>query len=192
MNNSANLPKHIDHQLLEKFNGRETDAFALVYSCLYRKLHYFVSRILHDSGLSPDDLIQDVFVRIWEKRDYRFDTPENLENFIYISIRNTLRNHTSRQSRLARYRDAVAGGKSLSFEVAETEIVAFLSEAADMLPAECAKVFRMHVEGWDVKEIALVLGKAESTVYKQQQKSVSILRKKLKDDSLLLLLILFS
>jgi DNA-directed RNA polymerase specialized sigma24 family protein len=51
----------------------------------------------------------------------------------------------------------------------------------EMLPAECAKIFRLHIEEWEVKEIADRLGKAPSTVYAQKQKAITILKRKLRN-----------
>jgi RNA polymerase sigma-70 factor (ECF subfamily) len=76
--------------------------------------------------------------------------------------------------------------------IAENEILSVLSSSLDLLPTECAKVFKLCLDGWEIKEIADQLGKSESTVYKQKKEAITILRKKLSKDKLFFLILLIS
>lgn len=64
-------------------------------------------------------------------------------------------------------------------QVAESEILSIISQAVELLPEECSKVFQLHLEGWEVQDIALKLDKSESTVYKQRTRALNILKSKM-------------
>ena len=69
----------------------------------------------------------------------------------------------------------------------ETEIIAELSGLPDLFPTECAKVLKLYLEGWDMKEIAVKLQKSPSTIYTQRQEIITILKKILNQKKSLLL-----
>lgn len=63
---------------------------------------------------------------------------------------------------------------------AEAEVFSFIPSALNILPLECAKSFKLFLEGWNIEEIAEQLGKKKSTIYNQKNDSLELLRKKFK------------
>jgi RNA polymerase sigma-70 factor (ECF subfamily) len=57
-----------DLQLLERIALRDADAVAALYDRYARPLYSLVHRIIRDAG-EAEDILQEVFLRVWEKAD---------------------------------------------------------------------------------------------------------------------------
>lgn len=188
--NNPSSPSH--DNLLARFNRREDAALGEVYRMFYGDYFHFVSKMLRGSKLDAEDVLHDIFIAIWRNEDRRFDSLLGIKSYVYVSVRNHLRVWAAKHDRMNRYLSQLADDDFFTVQVAESEVVGLIAHSAELLPEECAKVFKLHLEGWDIKEIAEKLGKSESTVYKQKRQAISILKEKLPPDKLLIILSLFS
>jgi RNA polymerase sigma factor (sigma-70 family) len=172
----------IDERIyLKRFNDRDSIAFGYFYEKLYNDLYYYASKLYKNTEVSADDAIHDIFVSLWDSKQIRFDNIFKLKAYLIISIKNRYKNHIDHQRSSGRYISFFTeNNKSFVTHVAEVEVMSLINNAMDMLPEECAKVFKLHLEEWEVRDIANKLGKAQSTVYAQKQKAISILKGKLK------------
>lgn len=179
--------------LLKRFNDREGEGFGEVYLYFHDELHYFAGKLFQSVNIAPDDVIQDIFIRIWEKKEPMFDSLSGIKSYLYIAIKNRYLKHLEHLKRVNEYNRQMLLDDSLFVAlIAENEIFSTLSASAEFLPEECAKVFKLCLEGWDVKEIAEKLGKSESTVYKQKTEAINILRKKLSKKNFVFLLLIIN
>jgi RNA polymerase sigma-70 factor (ECF subfamily) len=171
-------PSPDSEALARAFNERDSEALGRVYTLFYDELLYFATKIYAGTSAAPADAVQDVFVKVWEKRDTRFNNLEHVKAYLYVSIRNHFRDYLTRRSVERRYLESVKLGDDYLFSrVIEAETLAELKELAGALRGERARVFKLHVEGWNVKEISEKLGKAASTVYTQRQEAIDALKK---------------
>ena len=183
MKRSTNTTREADALLLARFNDRENQGFGEVYLYFHDELHYFAHKLFQGVNLTPEDVIQDIFVRIWEKKSPVFDSLHGIKAYLYVAIRNQYLKHLEHLKREDQYRRRMLlEEERFIVLVAENEVLSVLSTSATLLPEECAKVFKLCLEGWDIREIAEKLGKAESTVYKQKSEAIAILREKLTKD----------
>ena len=74
--------------------------------------------------------------------------------------------------------------EEMESEVVTSEVIAYLSQAVEVLPEEYAAVLRMYIEGYSPAEISERLGIALSTVYKRKDKAVEDLKKRLSSNML--------
>lgn len=162
--------------LLKRFNNRDNTAFGEVYILLYNELHHFTSRLYRETEIAAGDVIHDTFVYIWEHSTQRFEGIENLKAYLFTSIKNRFRNYIVHQKSVEKFQYE---NSDFISDVVESETLSIINQAINLLPQECAKVFRLHIDGWQVKDIAEKLGKSESTVYAQKQEAISMLKKKL-------------
>lgn len=174
--------------LLKRFNSRDSVAFGEVYILLYDELFYFTSRLYNETEITADDVIHDTFVHIWEHSTQKFEGLENLKAYIFTSIRNRFHNYTIHQKIVEKFQYE---NHDFISDVVESETLSIINQAIGLLPQECAKVFKLHIDGWQVKDIAKELGKSESTVYAQKQEAISTLKKKLPKNLYLFLSIYF-
>ena len=175
--------------LLENFNNRELSSFGDVYTLLFTDLSHFASKVFYDSVVESEDVIQDIFINIWENRTKKFDSILGIKMYIYVCIKNKLKTHINHSKYVDTYNKSILNDDYFVIQVAETEKLSIISQAIDILPSECAKVFKLHLDGWEVKDISKELCKSESTVYKQKQEAIRILKIKFPHNKVLLLLI---
>lgn len=166
-----------DELLLLEFNKRIDCAFTEVYVRVFDELNHFAGKIFYATGISSEDLIQDIFVSIWSQKKIKFDSVSHLKNYVYNSIKNKHKDflkhkvcHDNFESEI-RYVDDYYYS-----QIVETEVVTLLSVANDVLTSECAKVLRLYLEGYEIKEIAIKLKKSHNTVYHQRVEAISTLR----------------
>lgn len=176
-----NLPEEDAALLLKRFNDRENSAFGEVYRLFYDELHYFSSRLYGEGHPAATDAIHDAFLNLWRTRNL-FEGLGNVKAYILVSLRNGYRNFVRKERSVPVFDDDYYVTQAI-----EAEVFSLLPEALGMLPAECARILRMFLEGMDAHEIARFTGKRESTVYNQRNRAIAILKKKLSKDKLLII-----
>ena len=175
-------------KLLDRFNDRDSEAIGDVYSLLYRELFHYAHSLFRDTNEDPKDIIQDVFLDVFQKKHLKFDTLDKLRAFIFVVIKNRLRVHCNRDKYVNKVKgDILLDEKRFMLQMAESEIISIIPSALDLLPKECAKSFRMFLDGYDIKEIAEKLGKKQSTIYNQRKSAIATLRAKLDRDKIWML-----
>lgn len=186
------IDKNVNDNLLKRFNEREPVAFGEVYDSLYNELHYFTTQLYRDTPFVAADVMHDLFLELWQKRGQKFADFINIKAYFYVCIKNRFKNDVNHKKYIRQHHhEVLTDERSFISNIIETETISTISCAIDLLPAECAKVFRMHLDGWNVKEIAATLGKSQSTVYNQRQEAINILKDKISMDSLSLFIIFF-
>lgn len=174
-----NKTKYFEEVLLNRFNRRDSVAFNEVYELYYNELIKFAGRMFFHTKVSVDDIIQDIYLTIWENKTIQFDSLVGIKAYIYVCIKNKLKNHIIHNKHVCEYNHNMLKDDFFIIQVAESEIMSVISQAIDLLPEECSKVFQLHLEGWEVQDIAIKLNKAESTVYKQRNRALQILKNKM-------------
>lgn len=61
--------KHVetDISFLKQLNARQHEAFKVLFKDYYQDLAYYSCKILKDP-IAAEDIAQDVFIRLWEKK----------------------------------------------------------------------------------------------------------------------------
>ena len=186
--NILNINK--DTNLLFEFNNKNALAYGAVYNYLYKELYYYAYSLYNESVILPEDIIQDVFLEVWENKKIKFDSLKKIKAYIYIVIKHKFLMHCRHQKFISKEITKLASDDVFFIaQAVEAEVFSYIPEALNLLPEQCAISFKLFLEGYDIKDIAAKLNKTESTIYKQREKSISILRKKMPKDKLLLLLL---
>lgn len=176
-------------ELIRRFNCREESAFEEIYGLLYQDLLYFSIKLFYHSGLIPQDVLQDLFMKLWIGKHISFNSLEHIKAYMYTSIRNSFKEYHSHQKVLGKYKQTVQNEEDrFTSYIIETEVISELSRRPELFPTECAKVLKLYLEGWDIKDIAEKLGKSPSTIYTQRQEIILILKKLMKQKLFSLLL----
>lgn len=180
-----------ENLLIERFNNRHSEAFSEVYLLYYDELFYFASKLYKGTEVSPNDVLQDTFINLWETKKQRFNELINIKAYLFISIKNSFKNYITHRKQIEKHslQTQLDDDNFITF-IAETELFSVMNEAINLLPDECAKVFKCYLEELTTKEIAIKLNKSENTVYAQRRNAIAILRKKLSKEKMLLLIIL--
>ena len=75
-----------------------------LYDCFYDELVLWADTILNDMG-EAEDLVQDFFVRLWEKKLNENLEGERVRSYLYVSVRNMAIRKVKDQSRHRRIPD---------------------------------------------------------------------------------------
>lgn len=196
------LPLLLIFQLLEKRQSMtENFSFEAIkegnvgeYEALFRK--YYPSmcvvayRFVKNQAVAQD-LVQDVFIRLWtKKREYA--TIPNLKTFLYVAVKNLCFNYIRDQKDTIDFQNVAILNLEDHFHNAmlEEETYRLITEAVDRLPAQSARIIRLALEGKQNKEIAELLGISVSTVKTLKYNAISTLRETLKGYFCLFVIIL--
>lgn len=151
--------------ILEKVRGGDTAAFALLYDRYWLKVYNFARLYITSSEVS--EVVQDVFVKVWESRD-TFDETKNFDGFLFIITRNIIFNYSRRYFNELNFKMTALKGFEKSYDIEEELDAADLKNYIDrliaQLPPQRQRIFRMsreqHLTNKEIAEQCEVTEKA--------------------------------
>ncbi len=161
----------ISPQVLEQLKVGSQEAFTEIYTRYYRPILTFLTyltRSTHDA----EDIAQDIFVNIWERRERVLDV-RNFKSYLYaIAKFSSIRFFRRQCARDNFYQYAETfdlGDLSADSELVAEDLQMYVEYALSCMEQGKAKtrarVFRMHYqEGKSYEEIALELGMTRNDV----------------------------
>jgi RNA polymerase sigma-70 factor (ECF subfamily) len=180
-----------DTYLVNAIQKGDYQAFKMLFDGYYAGLCRFARGYVR-SGVTAEDLVSDLFVKIWEQPQ-QLAASISLKGYLYRSIYNSCMNYITRTRIKFNNLDPETAGKLMdllpgSFEELPSTalLVAELNEeiekAISRLPAECGKIFIMsRKEELSHREIAQKLNISENTVKVQIYRALVKLREALKE-----------
>lgn len=174
-----------DTLLVERLRHKDKRAFELIFNQYYGLLKSYSLRFV-DSTEEGDEVVQEVFVKFWEKCE-KIAPDSSIKSYLYRSVHNTCLNYIKHQKVKDSYKQYVIGfmeeGYDAYEEVKKTEgIQARILDEIDNLPPRCSEIFKLsRLEGLKYKEIADHLNISIKTVEVQMGKALRVLRDKLQD-----------
>ena len=171
------------------------NSFKDQYKRYYRVLVIYALKMVAD-GTVAEDIVQEVFVSILNlKRS--FDDELQLRSYLYTGVRNRVLNYQKhvniKQNYIMRAQEDShvyhlnANGEEEFFS---EEVYRRLFELVDSLPERQREVFIKLMEGKKLREIAEEMNISLETVRTQKQRGIKTLRKHMKNEMLLLFLLL--
>jgi RNA polymerase sigma-70 factor (family 1) len=182
---TRNILEHQDEQTQTAALRHGDEAtFEAVFRQWYAPLCGYAARLTDGDLDAAEDLVQQVFVKLWEQRA-RLDIAWSLKGYLYKTVHN---------SALNRLRSVKTHSKYLDFNAAQLEneqtppdypareLAERLQQALGKLPPQCRHVFELsRFEDLKYREIADQLGISIKTVEAQMGKALRILRLQLAD-----------
>ena len=161
-----------------------------LYDCFYDALVLWADTILNEMG-EAEDLVQDFFVRLWEKKLNENLEGERVRSYLYVSVRNMAIRKVKDQSRLRRIPDiSVVERVWEDEEVMHDEMIDQVLKALEALPPRSREVLEcVHLKNMKYAEVAELLGISVATVKTLLVRSLKTLRGLVSDTALLLLLV---
>lgn len=172
-------------EMLISLSRDHKPALEALFKHFYPRLYSF-SRSFLKSEDGIDDIIQEVFLKIWINRK-KISTAETFNAYIYTITRNLLLNEirhrlNSQKAREALFGKSVAEEFLLSKEIEYKELENQISRILEGLPERQREIFMMsRTEGMSYREIAQKLQIAEKTVEYHIHQVIGALRKKLRE-----------
>jgi RNA polymerase sigma-70 factor (family 1) len=175
---------HNEPELLRQISQGDRDAFRIFYTHYYGYVQRYIA-LFEPSGGSLEELTQDVFVRIWEKRGH-LGKVESLKSYLFLITRNVVFNYlrSLKVQQKVRELDGVAepAGDDLESEILFRQYYRIAQEAMDKLPPGRRKVLKMSIDdGLSLDEIALELNISRAGVKKQLYAATAFVRQYLQE-----------
>lgn len=182
-----------DNELLLMIKDSNAKGLELLFKTYHRQLWLFAHQFLKD-GDAAEDMVQDLFAHIWEKRD-AIQIATSLKSYLYMSVKNRCLNKLKSESRSTTLNDDTDELFNLTHHHTQQLVEAKnLQQRIDLaiaaLPPKCGLAFKMsRFEDMSYKEIAEALDISVKTVENQISKALSIMRLQLKDFLVILFIV---
>ena len=171
-------------------------AFQSVYESYSAHIYNFIYSLLYNR-LEAEDLTQEVFVRIREKRD-SLDIDKNFDSYIFTIARNLVYDEWDSLFHAELYMKSLEADwderdtSKVEEDITVNSIGQYIDYLIDKLPVSRREIFLLsRKEHLSTKEIAQRLSISERTVEAQIYRSLQFLRKYLAEEGILLWLLSF-
>ena len=159
--------------LTEKISMGEEGAFRALFNISYPKVLAFITCIVKEQS-DAEDIAQDIFVKIWERREMLPDHVTSLTGYIYRMSRNAALNKLRRSANLqyvseldqhaSDYSES-ASGTEIENEYYAREKALFIRLVVNRMPKQRRLIFEMsRYHGLDNQSIADILHISKKTV----------------------------
>lgn len=155
-------------------------AFTSLYDIYWRQVYNF-SRLYLTNQSVAEEVVQEVFIKIWESRDLIKEN-ENFRGLLFIITRNLIFNQHRKSVNEDFYKMTVLSAMENSYNVEEEIEAKNLSEYIDQLiqelPARRREIFNLsRKEHKSYKEISEILHISEKTVENQISEAIKYLKR---------------
>jgi RNA polymerase sigma-70 factor (ECF subfamily) len=152
-----------------------------LFTGYYRPLGNVIYRVVQDRDVA-EDLLQDVFMRVWNNRE-TLSITTTYKAYLYRAAMNAALRHAERRKRQVSWDEATLpepARDSTAEHLDGVEAEQLVAAALEALPPQCRAVFLMsRQEGLSYQQIAEALDVAPKTVENQMGKALRIMREKL-------------
>jgi RNA polymerase sigma-70 factor (family 1) len=188
-----------EEQLLSNLAAGDQQAFDAIYWHYSPALYRNIIRLIKSEDLA-NELLQDIFIKLWERRK-QLTIQTTLANYLMVVSRNAVADmfrKIKRDKNLHHHIIEIAATELYQHTIIndDTGRAAVLNKAIETLPPARAKVFRLiKIEGKSYQEVSKELGISTSTISDHIVKATKSIRTFLENhphitENLLLLAIL--
>ncbi|SRR5574344_894204 len=182
-------------EIIASINHKDATAYEYLYKRYYAALCSYVARLLAPLQGEVEDLVQEVFLAIYEN-EHQFIDGRELTNYLYKACYNRClsylrdhRLHTDILASLAEGQSEEQDDESIYALTIREEMIRQLYLYINELPTEQHRIMMLRIEGHDWNEIAETLGISINTVKTQKMRAYKFLREHLKDSQFSVLLL---
>ena len=174
------IKEKTDTELAILLTLNDEAAFSELYVRYKDKLYYFCLHLLK-SKEEANDIVQEIFIRIWESRN--FINPDlSFSSFLYTMARNRTLNYFRDIDIDEKVKEILATQKVTEEEAIDSKIIyteyqVILQNAISQLPPQRRKIFNMsRIESMSHKEIAAELGISVNTVQEHISEALKFIK----------------
>jgi RNA polymerase sigma-70 factor, ECF subfamily len=171
---------------------RDEIAFEQVFKTHFKRLHAYAFTILRDE-VEAEEIVQQVFFKLWERNE-NLSLSGSVSSYLYRAVHNESLNYIKHQKVRSNHQLHVAYSMKNEVEhpakkVMAGELEKKIHTALNELPEQCRTIFQMsRFDELKYREIADKLGISVKTVENQMGKALKLLREKLVDFLIFILL----
>tara|TARA_R110002049_G_scaffold302891_1_gene496419 strand:+ start:365 stop:964 length:600 start_codon:yes stop_codon:yes gene_type:complete len=176
----SNTNVHTEKLLVQQLIEGNSKAFRKLFDT-YRNDVYSYGISMLKSKVLAEEVVQDVFLNIWEHRD-RLNADLSFKSYVFTITRNLAFNLISKLANNRKLKDQIFY-KSQKFyspiedKIAEADYDVIKNKAINLLPPKRKRIFEMsRNEGKSYEEISKELGISISTVKGQMSKALGSIK----------------
>lgn len=177
---NENMP---DEALVCEVRRGNEKAFKVIFLRYYEPLAYFARRYVKKTDVA-EDLVQEVFARVWEERD-TWDPGSSVKVFLFQVVKHRSLDYLKHLKVEHKYDGQWMDQQeppSIVFDESNSlqEFRGLVRAAVEELPDKAREIYKLNrYEGLTYKEIALLLDISVKTVESQMARSLQKLRNRL-------------
>lgn len=181
-----------DEELMQEMKADNMFAFDIIYKKYCKRLYKFGYSILK-SQEETENLIQDVFLTLWENR-HKVEKDSSVKSYVFAIAYNSaisILRKKARETTFFEYLKSlqVVKEEPVNVELEYNELTKKLDEIVQALPQRQKEVYILHRgEGLKYNEIAVRMGISVNTIENHMGHALKTIREKLGDYSLIAIL----
>lgn len=186
---------HTETELVEKLRNGDSFAFEVLFY-KYRSRVKGFARSMIPTQIDPEEIVQEVFVRVWLKRE-AINPEKDFQSYLFSITKNLILDHLKSAVNRRLYFVEEHFQQDLLIEdgtdvTISEDVEAKLLELIEQLPERRRKIFSLsRFEGMSYKQIAERLNISENTVDSQIRNALAFLRKEFRKITTLAFLYFF-
>ena len=190
-----NEQSYTEQELISLLRSGSQYAFERLFENYSQKLYRFSLSYLK-SETEAEEIVQDVFLKLWENRD-KLRNETSFQSYLFTIAFNDIRKHFNKKARDERYRTEILDFLSDENPSVETipdfeTLVIKLESLIDQMPDRRKEIFRKRKkEGKAVRDIAGEMEISQKTVENQITEAMNYLKKEFGKDRISGLLFFF-
>ena len=160
-------------------SSNDTDAFKKIHDSLFDGLFLYAQKLLEDEALA-DDAVQNLFIRLWTKRE-SIGEIQKIKSYFYTALRRQILNQL-RDLKLRKLKISLLNNTDIEFSPEEIKIKEEdnnkrkqqVLEMLNQLPKRQKEVIYLHYfEGLDYNRIAEIMQVNYQSVLNLKQKAIT-------------------
>jgi RNA polymerase sigma-70 factor (ECF subfamily) len=186
---------HTEKELIEKLHLGDSFAFEVLFYKYRNKVKGF-ARSMIPTQIDPEEIVQEVFVRVWLKRE-AINPEKDFQSYLFSIAKNLILDHLKSAVNRRLYFVEEHFQQDLLIEdgtdvTISEDVEAKLLKLIEQLPERRRKIFSLsRFEGMSYKQIAERLNISENTVDSQIRNALAFLRKEFRKIATLAFLYFF-
>lgn len=174
-------------EIIKRFREGNQRAFEELFWGFFFAGRQFVKSFQVDDS-SADDILQEVFIHIWDKRQ-AFKSEDHFKAYFYKALRNNTVKYITRNKHVLNLESAEnKESDDVLLKITEIEFNREISRAISLLSEKRREIILLSMSGMSEQMIADTLNISINTVKNQKTKAYAFLRQELKDISSFVLL----
>ncbi|QQY82126.1 RNA polymerase sigma-70 factor [Tamlana sp. s12] len=171
---------HNDEYLIQLLHEGDEQALSLIYKKYWEVMYVAAYNLVKNKEIS-EDIVQDVFVNLWNKRD-KLLVKTSLKSYLYTSTIYKVYDFFRKNNKMIEVELVTNFNEKIQALTPETqlmhkELIQHVESVIDELPEKCKEVFRLsREEGLSNKAIAAQLNISLRTVEGHISKALRFLR----------------
>lgn len=167
--------------LIQQLKNDDKFAYTVLYNNYWAKVYNF-TRLYIMSDIESEDIVQEVFIKLWENRKL-VDDKLNFSGFLFIITRNLIFNESHKKLNKSFYKltvlDAIADESQIvSDKIVYADLLSHIKTIIERLPPRQQEVFKLSREQHlSYKEIAIQLEITTKTVERHINEALKYLKK---------------